>query len=182
MIQQNRHRYLLLASMLACGLTWAGVSGAAACVPFPFVSVAAPANGPPGTQVTLVGSEFPQDPIEVRWNGSDGPTVATAEGPQFSVKVPIPESPVGLHTFVVLARAPDGGVSSKAGAAFYVTGADGVVPRPSNPVAAPGDKASQDGLGVGVAVVIGAALLALGFVGGAALRSRRQPGTVDAGA
>lgn len=59
-------------------------------------------------------------PTEIRWNGTDGPLIGTAMGPDFVTNIAIPEAPDGLYTVVVLSRDVDGGVATAATATVGV--------------------------------------------------------------
>ncbi|HVE46580.1 MAG TPA: hypothetical protein VNA57_07535 [Acidimicrobiales bacterium] len=158
----------------AGGLAWA-------CVPMPFMSVQPRASGPPGSEVTVIGASFP-GPVDIRWNGHDGALLASAEGPDFSRMVKIPETPEGLYVVFGVARDPAGGVAATASAAFQVIG-----PRRPGPPdarqqeAGPGPASpsvpSSEGLGAGTLVPAGVLLLALGVLAGllVARRRRRAP-------
>lgn len=165
---------------LAALLVAVGGSGAWACIPQArLVSIEPRSSGASGTEVTVKAVAFDVGPAEVRWNASDGPRLATAVGPDFSVPVIIPAADEGLHTIVVLSRAPNGSLGNAGSAAFQVT-------RPGGPAASGPDLArvptlaaesSPSGpswllLGVVVAVAAGA-LLALGVMLGASWSRRR---------
>ena len=67
-----------------------------------------PHSGPPGTEVTINVEGFEPGAAEIRWDGPDGPVLATTEGPDFTVRVTIPAAAsVGQHQIVIEPSAPD---------------------------------------------------------------------------
>lgn len=79
-----------------------------------------PHAGPAGTQVTITVAGFEGGPVEVRWDDRDGPVLATADGPDFTVEVTVPtDASPGRHTFFLRATAPD--ATRVAGIGFEVT-------------------------------------------------------------
>lgn len=87
------------------------VAGAAPAFAEPTVGLLPP-GGAPGTSVILSGRGFDPGRIEVRWDGSDGIHLATAEGPDFVTRVVIPPTSPGPHTLVVFTRDSDGVIRS----------------------------------------------------------------------
>ncbi|MDP9023286.1 MAG: hypothetical protein M3N57_11460, partial [Actinomycetota bacterium] len=80
-----------------------------------------PHAGPAGTQVTVTVEGFADGPVEIRWDDRDGPLLATAEGPDFTVEVTVPaDASPGQHTFVLNATAPH--ATRGAAMSFDVTG------------------------------------------------------------
>lgn len=128
------HPRLVVAVGVAAVTIAFGVSAVGACVPLrSLVTVEPRSSGPTGSTVNVVGLGFDESTVEVRWNAVDGPELAEATGPRFSVPVTIPSSPEGLYGIVVLSRAADGVVQSSATTGFYVSapGAEGAtVTRP----------------------------------------------------
>lgn len=176
----TRNRAVRIVAMMLFLVAAVAVVGAAwACVPQPLVTVRPASSGPAGTEVTVEGLAV-NGALEIRWNSVDGPRLATATGPSFSVQVTIPEAPPGLYSVIVLERKPDASLASTGRAAFLVTGADPMpsgkpVPPPRNAArpAVVWDSSVSPALVV-LAVMGGAALLALGAVGGALLTRRRH--------
>lgn len=169
---------------LAVLLVAVGGRGAWACIPQArLVSIEPRSSGASGTEVTVKAVAFDAGPAEVRWNASDGPRLATAVGPDFSVLVTIPPADEGLHTIVVLSRAPNGALGNAGSAAFQVTkpGSSaapeaGVPSRPTLTAESSPSRPSWLLLGV-VLAVAAAALLALGGMVGASWTRRRRPAT-----
>lgn len=152
--------------------------GAWACVPQPLITLTPMASGPPGTEVTVNGYAI-NGQAEVRWNALDGPLLADALGPVFSVPIVVPEAEEGLYGLIVLERAADGSLGSTARAAFEVTGepssaapADTTTP-PESPTTGAASSGASVPAGLAAAGAVG--LLALGGAGGAALARRRPP-------
>ncbi len=162
--------------IMALGLLTLGliaISPAAACLPRArLVTVLPLSSGPPGSQVRVEGIGFDPAPntVDVRWNSSDGPGLATATGPNFAVEVTIPEAPVGLHGIIVLSRSPDGAVGDAGRASFQVTG-PAAETGSSSPVTRGAPSPTDSGLSgstlVGLAVGGGMGLVLLGAFGGA---------------
>jgi len=84
-----RRNHLPLASVLAALSALAVASVAWACTQTATISIR-PASGPTGGPVMVSGQDFGSTPVEIRWNGAEGPVLATASGPQFSVAVSPP--------------------------------------------------------------------------------------------
>lgn len=150
-------------ALLAVGRAWA-------CVPQPFVTVEPRASGPPGTEVTVEGTGFGSDPVEIRWNTLDGQRLASTGGPNFSLSVAIPDVPPGLYQIVVLSRDADASVTQKALAPFDVRedGSAVVSPRSEGqPVDAPGSPDDDDSSPIPTFVAIALGGLTLTVLGGA---------------
>ncbi|PLS75462.1 MAG: hypothetical protein CYG61_07280 [Actinobacteria bacterium] len=69
--------------------------------------------------------------MEVRWNSSSGPILATAMGPSFSVNVTIPDAKAGFY--YILGVAQDAGGNGVARAVLFEV----VVSAPSNSPSSP---------------------------------------------
>jgi hypothetical protein len=110
------------AQMVAAASAMVVVSGAFAwaCIPYPIITVGPRSSGPAGADISVSGVSFAPGQIEVRWNAIDGPVLATASDPDFSVNAKVPEVPEGMYAIVALTRDGDGGVSSLARASFLV--------------------------------------------------------------
>ena len=110
------------------------VSLAWACAPAGSV-VLEPESGASGATVSVRTSGFPSStPVEVRWNGGNGPLVARGTGPGFTATFTVPNVPGG--TYIVIAETDDEHAShTQARAAFTVTGAapPGTSPPPPPP-------------------------------------------------
>jgi hypothetical protein len=61
-------------------------------------------SGPAGTEVNVTGSQFSEDAVEIRWETKTGALLATAEGPEFSVEVTVPESSAGVAYMVAVQK------------------------------------------------------------------------------
>lgn len=158
--------------------------GAWACVPQArLVSLEPRSSGAAGSEVTVKAVAFDPGPAEVRWNASDGPRLATAVGPDFSVAITIPDAEEGLHAVVVLSRAPNGALGNASSAPFQVTGSGGsqstggiAAPSGGSSVAEPASGPSWLLLAV-IAGTAAGALLALGCLLGVSWTRRRSTGS-----
>lgn len=147
--------------------------GASACVPQPLLSVEPRASGPSGTQLTVRARDVPGMNSEIRWNGAEGPVLATAESKRdFSVSVTVPDVEPGLYALVVIGRYTEGGVAGTGRAAFLVTDGNGTSV-PSAEARTTDRSEGAEGSSVGLALG-GAGLLALGCIGGGLLTRRRR--------
>lgn len=119
-----------------------GVIGAAwACTVSPSLSVE-PGFSTPGSLVTIQGAFIPigaktgqaseAGPVEIRWNGSDGPLLASSEasskpvpdGTNLSVPVTVPsQARPGVYYLVAVQRDASGNVIAKAAETFEVRSA-----------------------------------------------------------
>lgn len=157
----------LLAVIVPAGASYA-------CEPQPYLLIRPVSSAAAGAQVTVDGHLFGNGSrIEIRWNGTDGALLGTAQTGDFVLPVTIPESPVGLYTVLAVSRNPAGVQGGVARAVFQITGPDAgtSVPSISAPPSVP--KNPSSGLSfVSVAASVG--LLALGGLGGGALVSRRR--------
>jgi len=116
---------LAVAAVAVLGVAGLAAQAAWACVPQPLVFVAPMSSGPAGSQVTVTASAISGD-AEIRWNGTEGPKLATAAGPNFSVPVTVPaDAQQGLYSLVILSRAPGGAVTGSGQASFLVTASGG---------------------------------------------------------
>lgn len=166
-----------VAAALAAVAVVLGVAGgvAFACVPQArLVWIEPNAFGPPGGSVTVHGLRLDPGSVEVRWNGPDGPLLASAPGPELKESVTIPAAEPGLYQVVILTRVANGVVNGSASTSFLVTGSAG--PAGQNPPG--GHQRGSEGLGV-VAAVVGTAVFVvlgggLGFLAGRR-RSRGAP-------
>jgi len=181
----TRSKPLLCFMAAAVGMVALAARGWA-CVPQPLVTVHPQASGSSGSEVTVEGVAM-AGATEIRWNGVDGPRLATTTGTSFSVPVTIPPAGEGLYAIVAFERRPDGSIGSSGSAAFQVTpepdrgGEPRSSPSTSTPAqAGPSPASSQSaGGGTALAVVGGVVLLALGALGGAVLSRRRRTVRVE---
>lgn len=79
-----------------------------------------PEAGPPGTRVTISVEDFNPGPVDIRWNGTDGLVLGTANGPSMSMTVTIPDDAPGFYS-VVAVQGSGSDVVGKASASFEVT-------------------------------------------------------------
>jgi len=169
-------RLLLGVGLLGSALV-GGAAGAYGCVPQPFILVQPQASATPGTEVKVDGQLFSNgSKIEIRWNATDGPLLATASSSDFSVPITIPSAPAGLYTVVALSRSQAGVQGEVARAAFQVTGG---APAPAPAVGSSGAgavPARGDGGTSFPSVAAAVGLVALGLLGGALLFGRRRRG------
>lgn len=166
---------LLAPVLLGLAVAVANVAGTAwACVPQPLITLRPQSSGPPGTKVTVEAIAV-NGAAELRWNGPEGPRLATGSGPGFSAPVMIPDAPPGLYALVLVERRVDGSLGSTASVAFQVLGpgtrAGAADDRETPTTLAASSKKSSPGAGIPVVFAGG---LALGGLGGVSLARRRQ--------
>lgn len=105
----------------AAGLMIMGAASVAwACTQQAYIGSISPGSGPAGSRATITASRFNPGPVQIRWNGTDGPLLATASGPSFSVGITIPDSRLGDYTVVAVQRQNDV-IVGKASVPFQVT-------------------------------------------------------------
>ncbi|MGH2705073.1 MAG: hypothetical protein ACRDJ4_08260 [Actinomycetota bacterium] len=126
----SRHRArrrdpALLAALLLANLLGL-VSLAWACGPAASLKIS-PDSGPPGTQITLSGRDFPAGPVTISF-GSNATSLAQALGPTFSVAAEIPDVSPGVY--YVIGTATANGYTWKTVAAFKVL-APAAIPSPT---------------------------------------------------
>jgi len=94
-----------------------------ACTPSAYLFPIAPASGAAGSEVTMRGGQFGNGPIELRWGSANGKLLGTALGPDFSIKVQIPDTSPGVNYLVAISRDPADltKVSARRAEAFEVT-------------------------------------------------------------
>jgi Ca2+-binding RTX toxin-like protein len=97
-----------------------------------------PASAGSGAVVSVTASGFPNGvPVDVRWNDSNGPKLASGVGPAYTATITVPAAPAGAYT-ILAATADEHASHSEARIAFVVTGAAAPPPPPvSEPVANP---------------------------------------------
>lgn len=159
---------LLMAMTARAGMGWA-------CVPQPLVVVHPRSSAPAGSDVTVEAISVSGE-AEVRWNGIDGPKLASASGPKVSMAVRIPDVSEGLYTLVVIDRGPDGRLLASGSAAFHVTPVNAAPTTTTLPARA-SEASSNEGVTV-VLVLGGAALVIIGALAGAILAQRRPGSSV----
>ncbi len=143
---------VLLVAVVAGASAWA-------CVPQPMIASVQPrSSAAPGAQVTVVGENFSGSPVEIRWNGLQGPLLGTGNGPSFAVPVTVPDEAPGLYLLTALSRQPGGQVGDVARTSFQVQGAAGeAATAPAAQPAPPAAEPSRAGVLVGGAVGVFAA-------------------------
>lgn len=156
-----------MAMTAGAGLGWA-------CVPQPLVVVHPRSSAPAGSDVTVEAISVSGE-AEVRWNGIDGPKLASASGPKVSMAIRIPDVSEGLYTLVVIDRGPDGRLLASGSAAFHVTPPVNAAPTTTTLPARASEASSDEGDTVFL-VLGGAALVIIGVLAGAIL-ARRRPGS-----
>ena len=78
-------------------LVLAGV--AFACTPQAMIQVSAP-SAPAGETITVTGNDFQAAPVSIHLTSASGPVLGTAQGPQFSTPITVPDASVGIHYLV----------------------------------------------------------------------------------
>lgn len=119
-------RKVFLGGVAACAVALTAFSVAWACSPGGGISVE-PGGGPAGSTVVVSGSGFEttaaggNGPVQIRWNSMSGPVLATANGPDFSVNVGIPETAQSRTYYVVAVQELATGATRTAPDSFQVT-------------------------------------------------------------
>lgn len=124
-------RKALLAGLVVCAVGLTGMSVAWACTPSGSI-IANPSSGLPGSVIDISGTGFmsptetSQDQqvgqVEIRWNTTSGPLLATAPGPSFTQPVTVPQNASArTYYFVAVQRRSDGVVVRQGAASFEVT-------------------------------------------------------------
>jgi len=118
----------------------AGVGSSAwACTGAAASTSISPKVGMVGAQVTVAGTGYAGAPVEIRWNGTTGPLLATAVGPNFSVAVNVPANTApGMFYIAAVQRDGAGGVSYKVADTFEVT-----APATATPTSSAGPSAAS---------------------------------------
>lgn len=83
-----------------------------------------PLAAPPNAAITVSGPSS-SAPVDLRWDGVDGPVIAHSESASstFALGARIPNAAPGMHTIVAVTRNADGTVTSRGQSPFEVTGA-----------------------------------------------------------
>ena len=113
-----------LAAVGLVAILLGGASLAWACTPDASL-YSEPDYGPAGSTVTVHGAGFREAPVQIYWNSASGARLATAEGPNFSTQVTVPEATPGNHVIYAVSYGEDGAVAGSARSGFEVTGPDG---------------------------------------------------------
>lgn len=124
-------RKVLLAGLAMCAVALTGMSVAWACTPGGSI-IANPSSGLAGSVVDISGTGFlsPAETsqgqqvgqVEIRWNTTSGPLLATAPGPDFTQPVTVPQNASArTYYFVAVQRRSDGVAVRQGAASFQVT-------------------------------------------------------------
>jgi len=165
-----------LALLVPLAVALAAAAGTAfACVPQArLVYIEPNAFGAAGTLVTVNGLGLDPGPAEVRWNGPDGPLLASGAGPNLKAPVTLPAADPGLYQIVVLSRGGNGVVGGTASTTFLITARAGTSGSPA-PAVASASKRDADSGGPGVIpLVVGAAVVLAVGAGLGNLAGRRS--------
>lgn len=137
---------MVLAGAAVCAAAMTAVSVAWACTPGGNVNVN-PGSGLAGSTARVSGSGFVAEgeagaaaaPVQIRWNSTSGPVLATASAPSFSTAVTIPEGAAARTYYVVaVQRQGDGSIVRQASAPFTVTAPAGqTAPATASPAPQP---------------------------------------------
>ena len=120
MSTRQRHASLVVV-VAVLALSAFGAALAWACTPKSYIDFSA-TSGHPGDTVAVTGKGFVSGPVEIHWNGATGPVLATAAGPDFTVKITIPQVAPGVYYPHGVARDADGQITGDAPRAFQVQG------------------------------------------------------------
>lgn len=200
-------RRLMVTGAAVVALVLLGAMGAFACTNLATLNLGA-SNVPSGSSVDVTGSSFAEvgegvQPVQIRWNATDGPVLAEAEpgtAGEFVTEIEVPEdAQPGHYTLVAtqLAGEPGHGLDTGEADAAPVFGTPARAslavgspgsPTAIDPVGAPAAMPPDSGTGL-FALSALLALVALGLFGTATavftreLRSRRRsaPATSPAG-
>lgn len=122
----RRNCIVLLGAM---GVLAATAALAWACTPQSFINLN-PTSARSGDTVTVTGKGFISGPVEIHWNGTNGPLLTTATGPSFTVNVTIPSTGPGTYYVQGVARTGDGAIIGNAVRALQVQAAPAASPSP----------------------------------------------------
>jgi len=100
-------RRVLIATSAALAAATVTAALAWACTPQAYIELSR-ASASPGDTVTVTGRGFIPREVQIRWNGSSGPLLAKATGPDFSVEVTVPRAGPGTYYPHAVARGADG--------------------------------------------------------------------------
>lgn len=100
-------RRVLIATSAALAAATVTAALAWACTPQAYIELSR-ASASPGGTVTVRGRGFIPREVQIRWNGSSGPLLAKATGPDFSVEVTVPREGPGTYYPHAVARGSDG--------------------------------------------------------------------------
>lgn len=109
-----------LVAAAAAVMILGAASMAWACTTQAYVGRIDPGSGAPGSRATVTASQFNPGPVEIRWNGTGGRLLATANGPDFSVEITIPSASPNTYSVVAVQRSGSV-ILGKAAVQFEVT-------------------------------------------------------------
>ena len=92
-----------------------------------------PESAPSGSTITVTLAGFPREtPLDVRWNGQNGPRLTTGTGPAFTATVTVPSVPAGAYV-ISAATTDEHAPHSEGRVPFEVTGSSdsGTAPTPA---------------------------------------------------
>jgi len=123
-LEMSRTRRLLaLAATATAAVVLGGAAVTWACTGQGSIMLS-PASGPSGTVVTVKGTGFGANPVEVRWGSasSTSPLLGTAPSGNFAIDVKVPDAPSGVYYIVAVpTTTPEGTERAPGSAAFTVT-------------------------------------------------------------
>lgn len=112
---------LLVPLVFAVGVAWACAPGNTGIPPASPPSVAvSPASGLAGSTTTVTARSFAPSAVEIHWDQTNGPLLASGTGPGFSMPVTIPAGVAGAHHLVAFTRT-GGNPDPAASTPFQVT-------------------------------------------------------------
>lgn len=115
-----RARRSITALGAGAALVIAATSFAWACTNQAWLGSIDPGSGAAGTRATVTGERFAPGPVEIRWNTTGGPLLATATGPDFSVAVTIPSATPDVYSVIAISKQGNT-VLGQASTAFELT-------------------------------------------------------------
>lgn len=102
----------LIPAVVVAGLAWA-------CTPQAEFTQFSPSSGGPGTVVTIAGRNFvANQPITIHWGSASGPVIGTAQGPEFSTTVTVPQAPGDVYAIVAVTTGPNPSLTGQGRGAF----------------------------------------------------------------
>jgi hypothetical protein len=116
-------RLLALAATATAAVVLGGAAVTWACTGQGSIMLS-PASGPGGTVVTVKGTGFGANPVEVRWGSasSTSPLLGTAPNGNFAIDVKVPDAPSGVYYIVAVpTTTPEGTERAPGSEAFTVT-------------------------------------------------------------
>lgn len=120
--------FALCGALTSALAAWACVPGASLA----HVLIQPRSSGATGSTVSVEGLNFLPGTVEIRWNGLDGPALATTTGPSFKSRIEVPAVSAGLYILLVISRRPDGSVADIVRAPFHVTDDARAAPAPQH--------------------------------------------------